>query len=130
MTETLTEIKDRPSFDEALVNFVRLLNEAMGRHHAAAFPNSTLKPYVFKIDGAGRKQVRIIHTREEAHTGSCYCFVEVETGKIMKPAGWKTPEPKRYERGNIFNANPLQGCGPYGVEYRVGGSNFKFQGQE
>lgn len=48
--------------------------------------------------------------------GSAHCFVEVETGKIFKAAGWKAPE-KKNPRGSIYNANPLEGVTVYGVVY-------------
>jgi hypothetical protein len=51
--------------------------------------------------------------------------VEIATGNILKPGGWKAPEPKKIPRGNIFGLDPLAGCGPHGVAY-VGSGHFNY----
>lgn len=65
----------------------------------------------------GKKYIRIVKhdvfdgvARE---SGSAFCFVEMETGAIFKPAGWKTPA--KHARGNI--ANGATNVGPYGPAY-------------
>lgn len=69
-----------------------------------------LKLNAWKISKGSRND-KIIRDR------SVYCFVEKETGKIMKAASWNAPDPKRYERGNIYNDDPLKGTTIYGTEY-------------
>lgn len=48
---------------------------------------------------------------------SIYCFINKATGGIIKAATWKAPEPKKYERGNIYNDDCLKGTERYGVVY-------------
>ena len=73
------------------------------------------KPFV--TVEASPKYVRIV--RQEQHresaviTGrSVYCFVNRETGDVLKAAGWKGPA--KGERGNLNSADMFAGCGAYG----------------
>ena len=51
------------------------------------------------------------------HFGA-HSFVDIETGEVLKPAGFKTPAITKVKRGNIFNEfNGLKNIGPYGVLY-------------
>jgi len=53
------------------------------------------------------KRVRIWATRREVireggeDRGSCWAFVDLETGDIFKPATWRAPA--KHARGNIFD---------------------------
>ncbi len=53
------------------------------------------------------KYARIV--RKNPHA-SAYGFVEMETGNIFYPAGWKAPQ-KNKVRGNILQENCLECCG-------------------
>ena len=69
----------------------------------------------------GPKFVRIVRVIVRRDSGqivsrSAHCFIEKETGNILKAAGWKAPE-KKNPRGNVFAENPLQGVTQYGVTY-------------
>jgi hypothetical protein len=47
-----------------------------------------------------------------------YCFVDIETGDVLKTDGWKRPAITKTKRGNIFDEyNGLQYAGPYGIAY-------------
>lgn len=63
----------------------------------------------------GRKFDKIVMSR--GNHKSVYAFIKKENGAIVKPASWKAPEPKQYERGNIFADDPLKGTSLWGVEY-------------
>lgn len=48
--------------------------------------------------------------------GSAFCFVDTESGNVLKPASWKSPA--KHARGNIFDAsNGLKHMGPHGPAY-------------
>ena len=64
----------------------------------------------------GRKFTKII--REESNGGqkSVFCFVDNETGDILKPASWKVPA--KHPRGNILNPdNGREAVTPWGIRY-------------
>ena len=65
----------------------------------------------------GPKYVRIV--RQEQHresavvTGrSVYCFINRETGDVLKAAGWKGPA--KGVRGNLIAVDMFDGCDAYG----------------
>lgn len=61
-----------------------------------------------------RKRVRLVEG------GSAYCFVDYETGDVLKTASWSTPAPGA--RGNIFDPfNGLYTMTPYGAAYMIRG---------
>ena len=44
------------------------------------------------------------------------CFVDIDSGEVLKTGGWKAPAITKTKRGNIFDEhNGLQHIGPYGV---------------
>lgn len=62
-----------------------------------------------------QKRVRVVEMREGA-PASAFCFVDFETGEVLKCAGWAAPA--KGARGNIFDEqNGLGRIGPYGPEY-------------
>jgi len=97
-------------FDSALQNWVKLLEEMWTKHCAINFPN--LKPTKIELM-PGNKYIKVVRFDSR----SVYCFIDKANGNILKPASWKAPEPKKIPRGNIFNNNPLEGCGVYSVDY-------------
>lgn len=61
----------------------------------AAIPNG----YRYTLDAPGRKNVRIV--MDYNGTGrSVHAFVNLETGDLLKSAGWKTPA--KGARGNLL----------------------------
>jgi hypothetical protein len=101
------------NYEEALRNFLLKLEERENKHIKEKFSNLT--PSRFVVD-RGRKFDKIVKINTQE---TVYAFIKKENGAILKPASWRAPEPKQYERGNIFNDNPLEGTGEYGVNYRV-----------
>lgn len=59
----------------------------------------------------GSKYIRVV--KKDPHA-SAYAFI-APNGDILKPAGWAAPA--KHARGSIYNENPLEGCGPYGMAY-------------
>ena len=57
-----------------------------------------------------RKYARIVRKFGSAPHASAYGFIEMETGNIYYPAGWKAPQ-KNHVRGNILLDNCLDCCG-------------------
>lgn len=103
-----------PDFKAALDQFVAKVQAMQDAHTAKNFPNIGGADK-FTIDPGGKKFVRIVRARPDGGQRSVYCFVKVDNGDILKAASWKAPAP--HARGNIYGADPLKGCGPYGVAY-------------
>jgi hypothetical protein len=98
----------------ALVNFVKLAQELVDKHYAT-------HPWkrVLSVE-PGRRYARIVIQDEhdgvlDAYSRSVYCFVDMTNGDVLKSESWK--KPAKHARGNIFNENPVKGCGPYGAAY-------------
>lgn len=100
-----------PDFDIAFGAFMVLLQAKMLKHHEAAGFKTPCETFQHTT---GPKYIRVTRHHSTDH-GSAYCFVNRENGDILKPAGFKTPA--KHARGNIFDADPVKGCGPYGVAY-------------
>ena len=104
-------------FQTALDNFAAKLQAFWQEDYQKNCPNAVAHglPLPTVEIQPGPKYVRIV----KRDTGACaYCFIARENGDILKPASWKAPA--KHARGNIYNANPLEGCGPHGVAYLRG----------
>lgn len=68
----------------------------------------------------GAKNAKII--RSDRGQRSVYCFVDRETGDILKAASWRAPA--KHARGNIKDPDGGWGTavGPYGAAYLKGPS--------
>jgi hypothetical protein len=128
----LAEVRRRLGFDNALIGFVERLRGAIRSHYKTAWPalaelgEHTNERSTIELE-TGPKYVRVVTGGKGSR--SVYCFVERATGTLLKPGGWKGPEPKKIPRGSIYNPNPLDGCGPYGVSYaNRSGPNFSWAG--
>lgn len=62
----------------------------------------------------GRKRARIVVRQHGIR--SAFCFVDLETGNILKAESFTTPA--KGARGNILATNPLAGVNEYGADYR------------
>jgi hypothetical protein len=108
-------------FNQALENFRQVLeklcNDALAENHTTLAEIEQIK---IELE-PGPKFIRVVRTVIHKPTGqtqsrSAHCFIEAETGNILKASAWKAPE-KKNPRGNIFNQNPLGGVTQYGVVY-------------
>lgn len=121
----------RSPFNEALFRFLEKLNGALQRHYAIESPDmpELNARYGFATDPKSQskfvKFVRVMRVeveRSRVVSRSAYCFVEKETGTILRTGTWSAPEPKRIPRGNIYALESLAGCGPHGVVYVAKGA--------
>jgi hypothetical protein len=115
------------TIDAALERFVDAVNAKLVGYYEDHYPRllETGANSVLSIDPNGKRYTRIVSRSANALPGelggSVYCFVDRQNGNLLKAAGWKAPEPKKHPRGNVYNADPTVGCGPYGVAYLNGG---------
>jgi len=109
-----------PAFMDALYNFCGAINKGF-EDHAKGFENlkygehgtdAYFKPVTLEV---GSKNVRVV---QHTGTASVYCFVNIETGDILKAAGYKAPA--KGARGNIFKPETYNGykLGSIGWMYR------------
>lgn len=61
----------------------------------------------------GRKYARLTVPNGSNLDGSCFCFVDLANGNILKAAGWSAPA--KGARGNISNG--AADVGPHGAAY-------------
>jgi hypothetical protein len=106
-------------YREALINFLSKVQERENIHENTVgktqFPMLEPSPATFHVI-KGRKFDKVVR-KSKGNNESVYAFINKETGGIIKPAGWKQPEPNKLERGNIFNEDCLAGTNRYGVDY-------------
>lgn len=106
--------------ETALNEFLGAVNAMLAEHHDSLAKRMNGVPGRFSAmvtAQPGKKYIRIVkHDVFEGAAregGSAFCFVEAETGTIMKAAGWKTPA--KGNRGNI--ANGAADLTAYGAVY-------------
>lgn len=64
----------------------------------------------------GKKYARIVLVRaHDARQRSCWGFIDIATGDVLKSAGWNKPAPKA--RGNIKTHKPNECCNWTGPHY-------------
>ena len=90
--------------------FAAALNTHVQAYHRAAQNVGT--PPTITIE-EGKRYARIVYS--DGCSRSAYGFIDMQTGDILKSAGWKGPA--KHARGNINSEKPLSCCGPYGVAY-------------
>lgn len=100
------------NFNAALAEFVGkaqvLVSDSDRRFSRAAF-NTTLSTEF------GRRYVRVVKS-DDYGSRSAYCFVDTQTGNVLKADGWKRPT--KHARGNIYGEDGgLGGVTPYGAAY-------------
>jgi hypothetical protein len=100
-------------YEDALGRFLEALTNREEEYHRNIAPAPRPRPGTFKVS-RGRKFDKIVVTRSGSR--SVYAFVRKLDGAIVKPASWKAPEPKHYERGNIYNPDVLSGSLVYGMK--------------
>ena len=80
---------------DRLVDWIAEMNRL---YYEANFPRLTPPTFRYQM---GPTNIKVIVVGDDGKDRSVWCFVEKASGAIMKAAGWKAPEPKRYERGNV-----------------------------
>lgn len=99
--------------NEQIETFVSAVNEMLAENNAKA----GYKWDTFVEADIGKKRVRIV--KRERWNGvvtdnrSAFCFVDLESGAILKAASWATPA--KHARGNI--ANGAKDLTQYGAVY-------------
>jgi hypothetical protein len=104
---------------EAIERYARNIEGMIIEHLAAHFPRL---PDSGETDGIelkfGKRYAKLIRvtTSRTGSSRSVYGFVDIDTGDILKPAGWKAPA--KHARGNINDASGGMDCsGPWGIAY-------------
>lgn len=104
-------------FNQALDNFIVKAQALVDAHYVDM---QYVKAPRLVVEG-GPKYARVV--KREVNTdgrlakrGSVYCFIERETGTILKAASYKAPE-KKNPRGNIYDDNPVAGVTWNGTVY-------------
>jgi hypothetical protein len=109
-----------PAFKTALDSFMASAQAMIDRYMAEHF---ALQAKKLAIDPGGKRYLRIVERSglkvngelPEGASRSCWAFIDLESGDVLKPDGWKRPA--KHARGNIFNPNPVEGVSPYGPHY-------------
>lgn len=101
-------------FHTALNAFLKVAQELIIENHTKqGFTN--FEPAKLSVDPKGQKYIRIIRTEMGDHR-SVYCFIEKETGNVLKASGWKAPA--KGIRSNIYaDDHGLSGVTAYGAVY-------------
>ena len=82
-------------FEERLADFIKKWQDVIYTNWKAQFDNDKFfKPLEVK---KGRKYCKIVSDN------SVCAFVDMNTGDVYKPAGWKAPA--KHVRGNIFSTD-------------------------
>ncbi len=87
----------QPVTTERLNQFIANLNEMYRQHYAEKGYNPPSPVFTYQT---GSKNIKIV---ENSVIGgrSVYCFIEKDTGNILKAASWKAPA--KGARGSIWN---------------------------
>lgn len=97
-------------FASALETFVtstqKMMNDYRAKTYRPDFPKVVLSTQT------GKRYIKVVQSEAGTMGRSVYCFVELNTGLIYKPAGWKAPA--KHARGSIFGK---YGVNPHGVNY-------------
>lgn len=101
-------MKTTPEFDAALVTWLERAQKVILENHERQ--GFTFAPSTLSIE-RGRRYARIVST--DAGSRYAFAFVDLESGDVLKPDGWKGPT-KNFARGNIFDPERL-GVGAYGA---------------
>lgn len=87
-------------------NYIDELTKASDARFAEHFAKSKPDVFSFRI---GKRYAKVIKTTWGGEgQRSVHCFIDLETGNLLKAAGWK--KPAKGIRGNIFNeSKPFHG---------------------
>lgn len=105
---------------EQIENFVVTLGAKINASDRAEYPTCEANWRIVQAQW-GKKNVRLVTKSADArcNDASAYCFVEIATGNILKPAGWNAPA--KGVRGNITAGDASNwwnnALGRYGAAY-------------
>ncbi len=108
MPNTITEAQ--------VATFTKAAEEQMLALHMAAHPGWTLElPKLSYM--MGQRYARIVKKDYTASQGgSCFCFLDLTNGDVLKSASWKAPA--KGARGNLSSpTGGLEGVTQYGGRY-------------
>ena len=104
-------------FEKALQGWLERAQAMVNKYFVDAHLDN-LTPSVLSIDPNGKKYIRIVSSSmpdQMGHTHrSVFCFIEKETGNVLKASGWKAPA--KHARGNIFEIGN-EGVSAHGAHY-------------
>lgn len=103
---------EKPSFEAALGAWLAAAQRMIDEYFAKTYQHT--KPPKLEAQAGGVRYVRIVSKDPGAKTGSAYAFVEIATGDVLKPDGWKRPA--KGARGNIYDPE-RPGVGVHGALY-------------
>ena len=96
-------------FETTLIHFINEWEDRVRPHWEREFSNLEFKPLTYT---KGRKYAKIIQEGSRV-----VAFVDMKTGDIFKPAGWKAPA--KHARGNLFSEQ-----GGFEATYGAEGGHF------
>ncbi len=97
--------------DAALAAFCAAVNAMREQYYTLhGYTRQYRAPVAFK---RGSKNAKIILFNHDGNPASVYCFVALDSGTILKAAGWNAPA--KHGRGNIVNGSTQ--VGPHGPAY-------------
>lgn len=102
------------NFESALATFLQRAQQLVTVHYQCSFPE--LKVPVLSLE-PGRRYVRVVKASND-HDRGVYCFVDRQSGAVLKAESWKKPHPR--PRGTIYS-DKLEGVTEYGGQYIVPG---------
>ena len=94
---------------ERIEAFIKRVNGEI-RERMEAFPEFTVEASMLTVS-YGRKYAKLLSN----NGGSAWGFVDLETGDILKAAGWNTPA--KHPRGHISDAQYGRNYTKYGPNY-------------
>jgi len=99
------------NYETAVQRFLDLVTVRKRADMEANYP-SLRKPSYYTTRGKHYDRV----VQDDGVHRSCYCFIDIATGDILK-GSWKQPVKPKVARGNIYAADPLAGTTIYGTVY-------------
>jgi len=106
-------VTESPHFNETLKRFVQGAQRIIDDHFRQQ--NYHWEPERLSVERCPRSnRVRVVATDRDDR--SVWCFIDLKTGDVLKPASWKRPA--KHARGNIFDsANGLGRVNEHGPNY-------------
>jgi hypothetical protein len=111
MSATVTSAAVHPQVTPAQLEAFRAALQDFITGHYVRMGAENQRPLIEIM--VGPKYARIV--RVSPGERSVHGFIDLANGDLLKADGWK--KPAKHARGNMFAANPLAGCGPYGMQY-------------